>query len=119
MTNLQILGLCLFGLLLAIGQVLFKLAGREANLVDQVGDIAGLFVTPWTWAALLIYGGATVLWIILIQRVPLSRAYPFAALGFVLVPMASFWLFGERITLSYVLGAALVVVGIVVIGSSD
>ena len=119
MTNLHILGLCLFGFLLAVGQVLFKLAGREVVLVRQWSDIAGLFATPWLWVALVVYGGATLLWIVLLQRVPLSRAYPFAALGFVLVPAASAWLFGERITLPYVLGAALVVVGILVIGWSD
>lgn len=119
MTNLHMLGLCLFGVLLAIGQVLFKLAGREANMVRELSDIAGLFATPWIWVALLVYGGATLLWIVLLQRVPLSRAYPFAALGFILVPAASAWLFGERITLSYVLGAGFVVVGIILIGSSD
>ena len=73
------------------------------------GDIAALFV----------YGTATLLWIVLLQRVPLSRAYPFAALGFVLVPLASAWLFGERISVPYVLGAAFVIVGIVTIGASD
>jgi len=119
MSNLQILGLCIFGFLLALGQVLFKLAGSEASLVRRWSDVAGLFATPWFWAALAVYGGATLLWIVLLQRVPLSRAYPFAALGFVLVPLASSWLFGERISLPYVIGTALVVVGIVTIGASD
>jgi multidrug transporter EmrE-like cation transporter len=63
-------------------------------------------------------GGTTLLWMLL-QRVPLSRAYPFATPGFVLVPTASAWLFGERITGSYVLGATCVVVGIVIISSSE
>jgi drug/metabolite transporter (DMT)-like permease len=119
MTTLQILGLCFFGLLLALGQVLFKLAGRDSSLVRGWLDIAGVFATPWFWLALVVYGGATLLWIVLLQRVPLSRAYPFAALGFVLVPAASVWIFGERITLLYVIGSALVVLGILTIGASE
>ena len=119
MTHFQIFGLSLFGFLLAIGQVLFKLAARDTALVRQAADVTGLLATPWTWAALVIYGGTTLLWMLLLQRVPLSRAYPFAALGFVLVPMASAWLFGERITWSYVLGAVCIVIGIVIISSSE
>lgn len=119
MSNLLLIGLCLFGVLLALGQILFKFAGRNSNLVRDWSDILGLFATPWLWAALVVYAIATLLWVMLLQRVPLSRAYPFAALGFVLVPAAAVWLFGERITGHYLVGATLIVVGIVTISLSD
>lgn len=119
MNTWLLIGLCLFGVLLASGQVLFKVAGREANLIRHWSEIVDLIMTPWLWAALIVYGIATLLWVILLQRVPLSRAYPFAALGFVLVPAAASWLFGERITLQYVFGATLIVVGIIAIGLSE
>lgn len=112
-------GLVLFGVLLAVGQILFKLAGRDANLVRSWMDLGGLFTTPWMWMALAVYGCATVLWVLLLQRVPLSRAYPFAALGFVLVPAAASWLFAERLSFTYLVGAALVVVGIITIGLAE
>jgi drug/metabolite transporter (DMT)-like permease len=63
-------------------------------------------------------GSTTLLWILL-QRVPLLRVNPFATPGFVLVPLASAWLFDKRITWSDVLGATCVVVGIVIIRSSE
>jgi drug/metabolite transporter (DMT)-like permease len=62
--------------------------------------------------------GSTTLLRVLLQRVPPSRAHPFATPQLVLVPMASARLCGERITRSHVLGATCVV-GIVVIGSSE
>lgn len=111
--------LILFGFLLALGQVLFKMAGRDTVLVRSWSDLAALFATPWMWAALVVYGIATVLWVVLLQRVPLSRAYPFAALGFVLVPAAASWLFAEHLGPLYLVGAALVVAGIITIGLAN
>jgi drug/metabolite transporter (DMT)-like permease len=119
MNSWLLIGLCLFGLLLASGQVLFKLAGRDTAVIRQWSDLPGLFGSHWLWVALIVYGIATLLWVVLLQRVPLSKAYPFAALGFVLVPAAAWWLFGERITPHYLVGAALIVTGIITISFSD
>ena len=105
-------GLILFSVLLASGQVLFKLAARQAPVVHRFSDLCGLLLSRWLWLALLLYGLATVLWVLLLQRVPLSRAYPFAALGFVLVPAAGVLVFAERVSTAYIIGTAMIVGGI-------
>lgn len=106
------IGLVLFAVLLATGQVLFKLAARQAPVVRQLSDLWGLFQSHWLWLALFLYGLATVLWVLLLQRVPLSRAYPFAALGFVLVPAAGVFIFAEKVSALYIVGTAMIIVGI-------
>ena len=58
--------------------------------------------------------GASLLWVRFLTTVTLSRAYPFAALAFVLVPAAGYLFFHEPITLRYALGTALIVVGVAV-----
>ena len=70
------------------------------------------------WRFRIICGGSTLLWT-LEQRGPRSRAFPFVTPGFVLVPMVSVWLFGERIKRPSVLDAACILVGIVTISSSQ
>jgi drug/metabolite transporter (DMT)-like permease len=46
--------------------------------------------------------------------VPLSRAYPFVALAFVLVPAAGYLLFHEPVNTRYAIGTALIVAGVIV-----
>jgi len=103
--------LVLFSVLLAIGQSLFK----KAALASLGQPLPMGFLTVWMFAALALYAIATVLWVWLLRSVPLSTAYPFAALGFVLVPLLARVLFGEAIDLRYGVGAALIIVGIVVV----
>ena len=61
-----------------------------------------------------VYAAATLLWTYVLQTVPLAYAYAFMALTFVMVPiLAIFWL-GETITLRYIIGGLLILVGLVI-----
>lgn len=61
-----------------------------------------------------LYLAATFAWIWLLRTAPLSRAYPYMALSFVLVPLMSAFFFRESLSAQYVIGIALVIAGIVV-----
>ena len=111
----QILLLTSFALLLSLGQILFKRGADSVPPIAGLGDLPALAASPVLWLAVGLYGGATLLWIYILQQVPLSRAYPFAALGFVLVPLFAWSLFGEALGLPYLVGALLIVAGISVI----
>jgi len=101
---------------MALGQVLFKLAALRVPTDGVWQDkLARLVWIPYFWAALAVYVVLTVVWVYLLTFVPLSRAYAFAALAFVLVPLAAAGLFGETLTLSFLLGLLAVVVGLVLI----
>lgn len=109
------LWLTLFAVVLAGGQLLFKVAATGLRGVAGPKLLLAMATSPALWVALAFYGGATVLWVWLLTRVPLSRAYPFSALGLVLVPLAANLLFGERLRPVFWLGAALIVAGILII----
>jgi drug/metabolite transporter (DMT)-like permease len=97
-----------FGLLLSAGQVLFKVAADNSNgKVMPWGLLNG-----WLFAALALYSGATLLWVFILRSTPLSLAYPFAALSFVVVPLAAWALFGEALSWRYALGMLLLIAGI-------
>ncbi len=118
LSALQILQLVGFAFLLATGQMLFKKTAMSVPPLLSVEGITALAFNPWFWLALVLYGTATLLWILILQSVPLSLAYPFVALGFIIIPLASWFLFKETLTLSYALGAALIIAGLGVIAAT-
>lgn len=102
---------------LAFGQILFK----EFSLrLSKSGGFMGLGVNDVAVFALagLLYAASSVLWVIALREIPLSRAYPFMALGYILVPLAAFALYGEHLTLRYFLGISIIVVGLMVTTTS-
>lgn len=58
-------------------------------------------------------GLAALSWVIALQFIPLNRAYPFMALGFLLVPAAGWLFFGEQISIPYLIGLVLIVAGVI------
>lgn len=100
--------LTLFTLLLSFGQTLFK----QAALAAGGQALASGIINRWTVAGLVVYGLATVLWISILRTTPLSVAYPFTAIGFLIVPLAAHYLFGEPLHARYLAGAICIIVGI-------
>lgn len=111
--------LVLFAVAMAIGQLLFKRASLaiagEAGLGDTLRRLAA---EPAFLVALLLYTGATLLWVLALRDIPLSRAYPFAAIAFLLVPLGAALFYGEALTVRYGVGVALVIGGLLVIGGA-
>ena len=97
-----------FTLLMSTGQMLFKLAADSG----QGKPMHQALINGWLIAALALYGGATLLWVYILRTTPLSVAYPFAAMSFIIVPIAAWVLLGEPMSLRYILGMALIFGGI-------
>ena len=112
MSVLTVLGLCCFSFMMAGGQILFKETASRAPSMTSLQSVLGLLTLPSFWAAGILYAFATLLWIKMLQTVPLSRAYPFAALGFIIVPLVAMLFFKEPISLRYMIGAAFIMIGI-------
>jgi drug/metabolite transporter (DMT)-like permease len=98
---------------LAVGQVLFKLAATAMQ--------PGRGWQEWLFnrhlvLALFVYALATGVWILLLREVPLSVAYPFAALAFVFVPVLAHFTLAEPLRWQTMLGAAIIFVGVWVSG---
>jgi len=100
------------------GQILFKLSSQ--HLVLEEGP-ARLFLSLLTWefvSAMLFYSIGTFLWVVLLKYVPLSRAYPFVALSFALLPIAAHFLFDEPITARYAVGLAVFLAGLYLVATA-
>ncbi|MFK5980360.1 MAG: EamA family transporter [Rhizobiaceae bacterium] len=100
--------------MIAFGQFLFKMAGR--NVSGNMGkDLWSIAFDPYFISAGMLYAFASFLWVIALSRVDLSKAYPFMASGFIIVPILGYLLLNETLTFNYFIGVALIFAGIVVI----
>ena len=100
-----------FPLLLSLGQILFK----KAATVNGNENFLLSLMNMWMFAALVVYGGATMLWVWILKTTPLSTAYPFVALSFVVVPLAAMLVFHEPLGSKYFVGCGLLALGLIMI----
>ncbi|MBB3268188.1 multidrug transporter EmrE-like cation transporter [Azospirillum sp. OGB3] len=117
MTISQILMLAAFSALLSAGQILFKFTAIRINGLDGTALIRHLISDYYFISALATYGLSTLVWVLILRQVPLSRAYPFASLALIIVPVASVFFFNETLGIKYFIGLALVILGMLVLSS--
>ena len=122
---IHIVQLILFALMMTTGQFLFKKTAISIETINSpipvsFGLIDGHFRAlhvPWFYMAIFLYYLATLFWLYILQKVPLSIAYPFTATTMIWVPLIANIFFAERLTYSYWMGIILIVSGIAIIGS--
>jgi multidrug transporter EmrE-like cation transporter len=73
--------------------------------------------SPIVMGGLALYGGSAILWLGVLSKVPVSRAYPFAALAVVLTTLAGRFLLGEPLGGVQIVGISLICIGVVLLGS--
>lgn len=111
----QVIVLVAYAAVMAGGQVLFKLAAIR-NPAGSLGQrLGGLIHNGFFGAAVVLYVLLTVFWVWILTFTPLSRAYAFVALAFILTPLAGGVVFGEPISFRFVVGIALIAAGLVCI----
>ncbi len=71
--------------------------------------------SPWILGGLAIFAVSAVAWLLVLSRVPLSVAYPFNALGYLVILTSSVVVLHERASVWTWLGTALVVSGLLVV----
>lgn len=99
-------------MLLAGGQVFLKFALGKLRPFGWTYDFWRSFFTNWQMAACGIsFLAASLLWIYMIKRFPLSIAYPLGSLTYVFGMVAAIIFFHESIPATRWLGALLIVLG--------
>lgn len=111
-----VIGLLIFTpLLIAVGQVMFKLVSRQMSFAS--GFLNGLFqlaFEPLFIASIALYGFGTLLWIFVLREVPLAVAYSFMALTFVMVPVLAKLFLHETLPPKYILGTVMIISGLMI-----
>lgn len=90
-------------------------AGRPATLGEE---IAALVQTPMVYLGLALYGVGAAVWLFVLARAPLSLAYPFVGLGFILTMFAGLLAFQEELTPARIAGTLMIAAGCVLVARS-
>lgn len=98
--------------LLAIGQVLLKFGlARMAPFGWNSTFWSSVFLN-WQFAACGVsFGAASLLWMYIVKKYPLSMAYPMVSLSYVFGLLAAIIFFHEHVDLTKWIGVALIVGG--------
>lgn len=86
------------------GQLPLEVSGKLRYL-------SGVLLDPWVISGLAGAFLASIAWIAAMTKFDISHAYPFMSLNFVVVLALSAWLLNEPITVSKLIGVALIVAG--------
>jgi len=111
-------------MLAGVAQITLK-AGVNRVTQSQGGELrfAGealraIAASPVVWAGLALFGVSAVLWIFALSKASLSFAYPFAALGYVLIVAFSVFVLHESVPPLRWAGVACICVGIVLVAQT-
>jgi drug/metabolite transporter (DMT)-like permease len=102
----------------AVGQVMLRhgMQIAAARAASTRGSLAIAAVTsPWVLLGLLVFGISATAWLAALSRVPLSVAYPFNALGYLGILIASVLVLHERANVWTWAGSLLVVSGLIMV----
>ena len=105
------------------GQLLLKAGMTDIGEITGIGatDLVGLVGSVLTSGKALLglasFGASSLFWLVVLSRVPLSTAYPFVALSYLIILGFSTLVLHERPPLLTWGGAALIMTGIVMIGA--
>ena len=94
------------------GQLLLRL-GAEFAARDGTPLAPAVLLT--LGATVGLYGCLFLAWFWVVGNIGLSKAYPMMAVTFILVPWGNYLFFDERLSLQYLIGLGLVIVGLLLI----
>ena len=119
-------------LILILISVVFAVSGQltlksAMNNVPPIGaeqvktpgaTIARVARQPRLWAGLFLFGISAIFWLVVLSRLPLSLAYPFVGLTYIIVVFWSRFVLGEAVPVVRWLGVGLIALGIAIVGLS-
>ncbi len=124
-TRLGLIAPILISVLLnIIGQFVLKQGMSSIGPISlterSLFEIFWSFATnPFVIGGMVIYGGSVLSWLVGLSRVPLSYAYPFISLSYVVILAGSFFLLGEHVSLLRLAGVGVICFGVLLVAYSD
>jgi multidrug transporter EmrE-like cation transporter len=103
-------------LLLSVSaQLLLKYGVTHSSLSGGVWSLMQTIFSPFVFSGFILYGLSAVAWLYVLQRLPLSLAYPTFALTYVLIVFISAVVLHEPVTWPKVLGVVIICLGVSVL----
>ena len=95
---------------LCTGQLLLK---KSALMIAQLPHPFYLIFKPLFLLALVSYGLSMLSWLHVLQYMPMGRAYMFVSSAFIILPILSYYFFGEELNARFFVGALFIMGGVI------
>lgn len=107
-----------------VGQLILKRGMSDLGPISltsrSLPEIAWSIATePFVIVGMIIYAVSVLYWLVGLSRVPLSYAYPFISLSYVVILGASFFVLGEQLSLLRVAGVVVICLGVFFVAFSN
>lgn len=101
----------------AVAQYLLKLGMTGIDLQQGVClPLLRQMVTSLPlWGGLICYALSLILWLLVLSRMELSRAYPLVSLGYIVTLFIGYVLLHEPLTPTKIIGVTIIVVGVFIL----
>ncbi len=99
-----------------VGQVLLK-SGASGSVAAEGSFFEQLFRIP-TMVGLVFYGGAALLYIIALRKIPMSVALPCTAASYVVIAIIGWAMFGESMGVHKIGAIALIAAGVALLATT-
>lgn len=82
------------------------------TIIDLVRTPGRFFFMPWLHLGAVLYAASLALWLVVLSRMELSRAYPMVSLGYLVTFALGAFLFHESIAPAKIGGLLLIMAGV-------
>lgn len=107
LATLLTIGFCI--LMEAAREMCFKHAAHGTSLLKVI-------LKPLTWLGVVIWAVEIITWVIVLEHVALSIAFPLMALSYVVIVFSGHWLLKEPVNRRHKAGALLITIGVACVG---
>lgn len=115
-TMVLILGAVAFSVM---GQLFLKSGAQHLAGVGRLEFLLAAARDMHVLLGLVAWTASTLCWLYVLRVAPLSRAYGLSSLTYVLLPLASGYVFGEQVRRVHAVGMVLIIIGVACSLSGD
>ena len=109
-------------LLNALAQILLKAGMKQFGNIDLKNNIINTSISialnPYIITGFISYGISILLWLWVLSKVDVSLAYPFQALGYIIVTILAWLIFQENISFTRIIALIFITIGLIILAFS-
>ena len=109
-------------LLNAFAQILLKAGMKQFGNIDLKNNIMNTCISiafnPYIISGFIAYGVSILLWLWVLSKVDVSLAYPFQALGYIVVTILAWIIFQENISYIRITALIFITIGLIILAFS-
>ncbi|MDG2267910.1 MAG: EamA family transporter [Alphaproteobacteria bacterium] len=109
-------------LLNAFAQILLKAGMKQFGNIDLKNNIMNTCISiafnPYIISGFIAYGVSILLWLWVLSKVDVSLAYPFQALGYIVVTILAWIIFQENINYIRIIALIFITIGLIILAFS-